>query len=458
MSPILKTPALLAAFALLTLGNFVSAAVPNGPGEGNWPGFLGAGASPIDESSIPVEWSPDKNIAWKAKIVGDGQSSPVIWQETVYVTSVTGEMKDQLHISAYDLQSGELKWKKGFDTSFKVESTLYVSRAAPTVVADESGLIAYFESGDVIALGHDGTLRWQRSLSRDYGEPKNKFGLSASPVQTHDSVVVLVDDEGPSYLVALKKADGEVLWKQDRTSRVSWSSPALVRVGDRELIVVSSAGSVDGYAAESGELLWSQGDLGGNTSSTPMPYGDGLFLVGASAGREGENAALSKKSNLAMQVTIKEGKAEPTVLWRNDTVSPSFGSPMVYQGLAYWVNRVGVVFCLDAKTGEQKFTQRLKQSIWATPLGIGDRVYFFGKDGLTTVMATGPEAKVLAENMLWGEEDASPETKIAAGDSEEQKRGAKMFGGRVQYGVAAVSGSLLIRTGDRLYCVRKQSE
>lgn len=448
-------------FVLIVLGNSMFATVPNEPagsnsGRGNWPGFLGAGASPVDEETIPVEWSPEKNVAWKAKIVGDGQSSPVVWGETIYVTSISGEMKDQVHVSAYDLREGGLKWQKDFESSYRVKSTLYVSRAAPTAVADATGVIAYFESGDVVALGHDGTLRWVKSLTKLYGEPKNKFGLSASPVQTADSVIILIDDEGPSYLVSLRKADGEVLWKQDRTSRVSWSSPALVPIDGRMTVVVSSAGSVDGYAAESGELLWSETDVGGNTSSTPMPFGDGLFLVGASPGREGgDRVAASKKSNLAMQVSFKEGKAVPTVLWRNESVTPSFGSPVVYRDHAYWVNRVGVVFCLDAKTGEQKYTHRMKQSMWATPLGVGDRVYFFGKDGLTTVLATGPEAKVLGENQLWGEEEAVPETKISTGETEQQRQAAGMSSGRIQYGVAAVSGSLVIRTGDRLYCVRR---
>jgi outer membrane protein assembly factor BamB len=128
----------------------------------------------------------------------------------------------------------------------------------------------------------------------------------------------------------------------------------------------------------------------------------------------------------------------------------------VYAGHAYWVNRSGVVFCFDAVTGELRYSERLKQSVWATPLGVGDRLYLFGKDGLTTVLRAGPKFEVLAENALWDPEDFKPDpAKAAAEESEERRRAAASFSGPVQYAAAAVGDSLLIRSGDTLYCVRE---
>jgi outer membrane protein assembly factor BamB len=437
----------LAVFVLLAVG-----------GDGScWPSFLGAGHSQIDPDTIPRVWSPQQNIAWQAALPGHGQSSPVVWKQRVYVTSVEGAEKETCHVTALALADGAITWKHSFGSSDPVKNSLYVSRAAPTPVVDEQGVVAFFESGDVVALGHDGHVRWQRSLSTDYGRFKNKFGLAASPVQTERAVIVLVDDEGPSYLVAIDKRDGSVLWKTDRTSRVSWSSPALVEVAGKPQVVCSSAGSIDAYDPASGRPLWTKGNVGGNTAATPLDLGGGVFLVGASPGREGEGARAedARQSNFAMKVEAAGDNFAPTILWKTEQATPSFGSPMVHAGHAYWVNRSGVVFCFDAATGEPCYTERIKQSCWATPLGLGDRVYFFGKDGLTTVLAAGPKFQILSENQAWDPDGIKPVVEpSAAEETEERRRAAAMFSGPTLYGVAAVNGSLLMRSGQTLYCVR----
>jgi outer membrane protein assembly factor BamB len=129
-------------------------------------------------------------------------------------------------------------------------------------------------------------------------------------------------------------------------------------------------------------------------------------------------------------------------------------SPIQHAEHAYWVNRSGVVFCLDAKTGEQKYSERVPQSPWATPLGIGDQVYIFGKDGLTTVLKAGPTFEILSQNQLWDPNIAADLSVIAQETDLKRKAGAAMHTKPEIMGVAAVSGSLLIRTGKDLYCVR----
>ncbi len=412
-----------------------------------WPGFLGAGANAIPPESIALEWAPDRNIAWKATLPGYGQSSPVIRGDRVWVTSVEGPLKETCHVVALDMANGKQIWKHSLESSTRVESTNYVSRAAPTPVVDASSLYVFFESGDLLALEHDGDVRWKRSLSSEIGEFKNRFGLGGSLAQTRSAIHVLVDHEGPSYLLAVAKESGKTLWKTDRASRMSWSSPAVVTVGGEPQIVVSSSGSVDGYDPATGKLLWSRDDIGGNTVTTPIPYGDGLFLVGASAGERGQFAEVAPRSNVAIRVTEQEGEFRATTLWTAERALASFASPVVHAGHAYWVNRAGVVFCFDAMTGEQKYSGRIAESCWATPLGVGDRIYFFGRRGTTTVLASGPELRKIAENRLW-----DPEEQRADGAGRQRDR----FGGRTVYGVAAVPGSLLIRTGDTLHCVREE--
>lgn len=423
-----------------------------------WPGFLGLDATPLDATAIPLAWSPQNNLAWQSPLPGHGQSSPVIWGDRVFVTSVEGATKETCHVLCLNLADAQQRWRQSLASSDPVKNSLYVSRAAPTPMVDQDRVYVYFESGDVAAFDHDGQQVWRRALSQDYGKFQNEFGLGASPVQTADRLIVLVDHQGPSYLIALSKQTGETLWKTERASRTSWSSPSIVIVEGRPQVVCSSAGSVDGYDPETGRLLWTYGDVGGNTAATPLDCGNGTFLVGASPGREGDNAENARRSNFLMSVRRQGDGWTTKIVWKTEQAVPSFGSPIVYRDCAYWVNRAGVVYCLDAKTGQPHYTQRIAQSCWATPLGVGDRVYVFGKDGITTVLAAGPEFKVLAENRLW-DRDAPPADRSLPGEeeTEERRRAAAMFSGPTQYGVAAVDGSLLVRTGTVLYCVRDNS-
>lgn len=366
-----------------------------------WPSFLGAGASPVDPQTIPVTWSPTENIAWKTKLPGRGQSSPVIWGDRVFVTSIQGSMKDACHVTALSLGDGQIVWSQEIEATQKVRSNYFQSRSAPTPVVDREGVYAFFETGDVAAYSHEGKLVWQRTLTADYGEFESTLGLASSPLLAGDSLVILVDHEGPSYLVALDKRTGQTRWQTERTSRVSFSSPALVPVGDTQQIVVSSAGSIDGYDPATGKLLWSHDKIGGNRHATPLPIGPGRFLVAASPGMHGEREAEARKSNFAMQIEPTATGFAPKIVWSTEKAMPAFGSPVVHRGHAYWVNKVGVVFCFDAATGEPRYTHRIKQMCWATPIGIGDRLYIFGKDGVTSVLAAGPEFMLLAENSLW---------------------------------------------------------
>ncbi len=130
-------------------------------------------------------------------------------------------------------------------------------------------------------------------------------------------------------------------------------------------------------------------------------------------------------------------------------------SPMEHAGYAYWVNRQGVLYCLDAKTGEQKYSERIVQSPWATPLGVGDRIYFFGKDGLTTLLKAGLTFVKLAENQQW-DPDIKPDQSLIDKETDpKRKAGAAMHAKPEVMGVTVINGSLLIRTGKQVFCVRK---
>ncbi len=517
----------------------------------SWPAFHGVGSSAVDPASVPLKWTHAENIAWQTKLPGKGQSSPVIWGHRVFVTDIEGLMKDRCQVVAMNLETGAIEWTATHDSLQKNRSNYFQSRSAPTPLVDANGVYAFFETGVLVAVSHDGKPLWKRSLTEDYGAFESTIGLASSPLQTEDSIVLLIDHEGPSYLAAFDKRTGATKWKTDRDSRTSYSSPNLVPVDGGQHIVCSSAGSLDGYDPQTGKQLWTLDGVGGNRSATPLAAGNGRFVIAASPGMHGENEAEARKSNGVVEITRNGEEWSAKVVWRTEEAMPQFNSPLVHNGLAYWVNRAGVVFCYDAKTGEKHYAKRINQGCWATPVGLGDRVYIFGKDGLTTVIAAKPEFELLAENQLWDPEkagsepfarqraagggagghnhddgkqpaagarpeggrpaDAKPEAgkseagkpetaKPDAGKSEaaggnaaasgrpaegarpagapsngssegegrrramtpeeiakQRAQGDNRFADPVQYGVAIVNGSLVIRTGEVVYCVRQKT-
>ncbi len=518
----------------------------------SWPGFHGVGGTAVDPASVPVKWSYTENLAWQTKLPGRGQSSPVIWDNTVFVTAIEGLMKDRCHVSALNLADGTIRWTTTLEASQKNRSNYFQSRSAPTPLVDAKAVYAFFETGELVALSHDGKKLWQRILTTDYGAFESTIGLASSPVQTDDAIVLLIDHEGPSYIAAFDKQTGATKWKTDRDSRTSYSSPNLVPVDGGQHIVCSSAGSLDGYDPETGKHLWTLDGVGGNRSATPLVAGNGRFVIAGSPGMHGENEAEARKSNGVVEISRKGDEWVAQIVWRTEEAMPQFNSPLIHNGLAYWVNRAGVVFCYDAKTGEKRYAKRITQGCWVTPVGIGDRVYIFGKDGLTTVIAAKPEFELLAENQLWDPEkvgsepfarqratgdgagghnqddgkqpqregvrkeavpmqsggttepnsrrtnpeasktassvvetkpaDSKPMNEAQAGSrtgrpeaggdgsgegrrrpqtpeetAKAREQGDNRFADPVQYGVAIVNGSLVIRTGEVVYCVRQKS-
>ncbi|TWU51644.1 outer membrane protein assembly factor BamB family protein [Rubripirellula reticaptiva] len=402
----------------------------------DWPTFLG-GDTQVSEFNPPIEWTPESNITWTADLTGHGQSSPIVIGDNVYITAVDGPMKESNLVMCYSLGDGSKKWEKSFPSSLQVKNDVYTSRAAPSPVADADGVYVFFESGDMVALSPGGDVRWERNLIDDYGKYEGRFGLGGSVAQDDKHLFVLADNDGPAYLAAFEKATGKTAWKTDRSPRISWSSPMMIAIDGKPQVVVSSAGSVDGYDPASGALLWTFDEVGGNTVASPIAAQNNSFLIGASPGRNGEESEGAKQSNLLMKVNAIDGenKYSTEVVWRNTSATSSFGSPLVYREYAYYTNRAGVVYCLDMATGETVYTGRLPESNWATPVGIGEHVFVFGKDGTTAVLANGPELDIVAENRLW----------TSTGEAQPGN-----FGGEIQYAVVPLANGFLVRTGSKL--------
>lgn len=439
-----------------------------------WPAFRGTGHNLSAKSHVPTQWSPEQNIAWRKSLPGYGQSSPVVWGNRVFLTSIEGEAKERLLITALDVTSGARLWSKEFTASQKGKNNPMMSRAAPTPVVDAHGVYCFFESGDAIALSHTGDKHWQRSLTVSYGEFKNNHGLGSSLAQTDRALIALVDHAGPSYLVALEKSTGETLWKTDRPSRTSWTSPVVAEVAGRPVVLASSTGSLAAYDARTGAELANYEGLVGNAIPSPTSHGT-FVLIGAGENRMKPDLQASTRSNCCLKLIQKgEGHAWE-VVWQSSKIISGTASPLVHQGYAYFVSKTGFVHCLDLESGKECYAERLDSIPWASPVALGEHLYFFGKDGTTTVLKTGPEYEVLATNRLWSKDEFArrqeqakqqaqtslpkpPEGRGPGGGpplpKEELEATRYSAVGDVVYGVAMVENTILLRTGTELIAIR----
>jgi outer membrane protein assembly factor BamB len=352
---------------------------------------------------MPLAWSPESGIAWQKELPGYGQSSPVIFNGRVFVTSVVGPMKDECQIICLDLKTGEQVWEWKKEATSRAASNYMASRAAPTPLVDANGVYAFFESGDFVAINPDGSLKWTRSLTDEFGKFDNNHGLGSSPTQTAELVIVNIEHKGPSYLLAVDKQTGETRWKVDRPSGSSWTSPIVVQQEDKEQVIVSSGGSVSGYSTVDGKQMWSFDGISGNSVPSPTVVGPYLY-IGARIPEFG-SAEEASQSNLCLRLDSSENP-QKEVLWRAKKAVCDYASPVIHGDCVYYLNNVGVLYCVDSLTGETQYTERLGTTCWATPVVSGENVYFFGKDGKTVVIKSGQVFSKVATNLLWDPRNA----------------------------------------------------
>ncbi len=448
----------------------------------NWPGFRGDGSG-VTAADLPTRWSVEHGITWRSEIPGYGQSSPVVWKNHVYVTSSDGPFQQDCQVHAFDLHSGDGLWTSHVEASSKVENYFRNSRAAPTCCVDANGVYSFFASGDVTAMSHEGKTLWSTPVIKIYGEVDNERGVASSLAQTEDRLFVLVDHHGPSYLVAINKLNGEIAWKADRGTRVpSWSSPVVAKLGEREFVVTSSADTVDAYDAATGDSLWQLDGLQGNHIPSASVVGDDIFVGSTTMYGGATDENVTAGSNCCIKLTSEGGKPSYEVRWGAERANSYYSTPLAFAGYVYYVNKVGVLYCIDQETGRQRFAKRFGNPCWASAVGVtcpdGEQlVYFVLKNGSTIVLRPGDEYDQVARNQLYDAQamleareaakkqrnanavpadQAAPKTgpeKVFADMPESRLHEMFSYGDPMVYGIAVAGDRLLIRTGQRLFCI-----
>ena len=262
------------------------------------------------------------------------------------------------------------------------------SYASPTPIIDGDRVYVHFGPYGTAALTTSGRILWRMQL------PHNPdHGNGGSPLLVDDLLIVNCDGLDEAYIVALDKQTGRIRWKTPRRqpSSHAYSTPLLIRAGNQDQVVSVGAFRVAAYHPQSGRELW-RVEYSEGYSNVPRPvYGSGLVYI---------TTGLQHPSLLAIRPDGREDVTATHVAWRLERAVPVTPSPILVGSELYLVNDLGIVTCVDAKTGQPHWQQRLEGNFSASPVFADGRIYFLNELGVTTVIAPGKEFRRLAKNSL----------------------------------------------------------
>jgi outer membrane protein assembly factor BamB len=384
----------------------------------NWPQWRGPTADGVSlEKGLPVKWSATENVLWKAPLRGLGTSTPVIWGDRVFLTAQTGdgplaegardfenaavirkfgEQGVRFFVQAFSKKDGALVWEKAFDAgSHLPEVHIKHNLSSPSCVTDGKLVYAWFGIGLVVALTLDGEEVWRRDLADDNSPFDIRWGHGSSPMLYENSLMLLVDHPGDSYLLAVDKATGKDLWKVDRDdANRSYTTPFLVKGDGGDLLIVNTTAGIEAVDAKTGKLLWSVGEENRVPVPTPVHHDGTLYS--------------NRGYNSGPFMAVRLGGAQPEVRWRVATGAPYVSSLVYANGLLFMATERGIASAVDAETGETVWKKRMEGVFSASPVVAEGRVYFAAESGVTYVVEAGREFNVITENDLQERTLASP--------------------------------------------------
>jgi outer membrane protein assembly factor BamB len=371
-----------------------------------WPQFRGPeGTGVAAAQAPPVTWAEDKNIRWKTAIHGRAWSSPVILDGQVWVTTATQDGRE-LSALALDAQSGKILHDLRL---FTVEKPQYAhpfnTYASPTPVVEAGRVYVTFGSPGTAAIDtKSGKVLWER---RDL-ECNHFRGAGSSPIIFNDLLLMHFDGSDRQYVVGLDKRTGKTVWRTERSIdfqdlgpdgkpqadgdfRKAFSTPHIVMSGGEPVMISIGSKATYGYDPRTGKERWRLEERGAHSGSTRPVPGHGLIFY---------PTGFPTGQLFAIRLPANGGDAVPEVVWRVTRGVPSKPSVQLVGDLIYMVNDVGILSCVEARTGASVWTSRLAGTYSASPVAAAGRVYFLSEDGKTTVIDAGRTFKILAENQL----------------------------------------------------------
>ncbi|MCS5702324.1 MAG: PQQ-binding-like beta-propeller repeat protein [Acidobacteria bacterium] len=417
-----------------------------------WPQFRGPGALGVaNDPRLPDTWSATENVVWTTAVPGTGWSSPVIWNDAIFMTSVVrtaegepprpglylggerGTPRD-LHrwmLYAVDWNTGDIRWERELHASVpEAPRHLKNSYASETPVTDGERVYAYFGQIGIFAFDIDGTPLWSQQW-----EPfrtRNGWGTAASPVLHNDRLYIVNDNDDQSFLLALDKRTGEPIWRIERNEGTNWSTPYVWKNSKRTEIVTTGSDKVRSYA-ESGALLWELTGMSTITIPTPLATGDLLYI---SSGYVGDplRPAYAIRPGATGDISLRPGEQNSTyIAWAQLQAASYNPSPIVYGDYYYTLFDRGFLTAHDARSGREVYDKvriEIGAAFTSSPWAYNGKIFALSEEGDTFVFRAGPKYELLGKNSLDEMCLATP---------------------------AIARSSLIIRTASRLYRITKST-
>ena len=361
-----------------------------------WRGPSGQGL--VEGEDYPDTWSETENVAWKTAVPGRGNSSPIVWDDRIFLTTAY-DGGQRVSLLALRRSDGALLWES-FAPEGRSERRVHRKNghASATPVTDGERIYVSFGARGLMAFEMDGELAWHQ----DVGAINNYWGTAGSPLLYKDRIILYQDHSSGAFVAAFDKETGGLVWKTGRRASVGWGTPIAIRVGDHDEIIVHGERRVQAYDPDTGSELWS---CGGNTFEViPTPV-VGYGMLFCSSGRAGPT--------LAIRPGGQGDVTESHLVWRSPRGSPFVPSPILYGEQLYIVNDMAsIVTSFEATTGETMWQGRLgvarREGFSASPVAFGGKVFFTNDNGETFVLKAGPEFELLGVNQIGERTLASP--------------------------------------------------
>jgi len=363
--------------------------------EKHWTNFRGPGGNGhAHYTHAPTSWNGEtgEGILWKVPVPKPGYSSPVVWENRIFLT---GGDKQAREVYCFDAKSGKMLWQKPVINIPGSTGAVTVDEgtgfAAPTTATDGKRVCAIFPTGDLICFDRAGNQLWGYNL----GVPDNHYGHASSLIIYQDLLFVQYDQNKNSKLLALQTATGKTIWEVKRGA-ISWSSPICVNTGSRMELILTNSRSVDSYDPKTGEKLWNQNCLGGEVGPSAA-YADGMVF-----------AANEYAQGVGIRINPSNAASSSEIVWTYDDALPNTSSPVATAEYVFLATSDGLVSCLDAKKGTLLWEQEFDDGFYASPIIVDNRVYALDLKGVMHIFKLDKAYESLGEPKLGEDSSCTP--------------------------------------------------
>lgn len=393
----------------------------------NWTRFRGpSGQSKSTETNLPLNWSMTENIAWQTPIPGSGWSSPIVYEERIFLTSADEEGKS-CRVICVNRLDGSITWNKEVHRQLTSKMREQNSYATPTPVTDGRHVYAVFFDGTAVALDFSGNLVWKNSDFKFY----SLHGLGASPILAQGKMIMPFDGSSreeekvgwktpwqEAAILAWDTATGKVVWTGRRgDSRVGHVTPILV--DDANLLVSAGGDRVQGFDVRTGQQIWSVYSQGEGVTPSPA-IGDGMIFT---------SSGFEEPTIRAIRLGGKGDITNSHIAWEQKKGVPVLASPLLVSPYLYTISRDNILFCMEEITGQIVWQERLSGVHSASPVFADGRIYVLSEEGVTLVLRPGNKYDEIARNTVDGVCKAS---------------------------MVVSQGNFYIRSSSNLYCIGKK--